>query len=57
MCFLELRPYFFRSGYMYKELLRKIKRAPLSPDQERRLRLVLERQAAWRAQRVKKNAA
>src|SRR5690242_18056203 len=52
MCFLELRPYFFRSGYMYKELLRKIKRAPLSPDQERRLRLVLERQAAWRAQRV-----
>jgi len=57
ICFLECRPYFFRSGYMYKELLRKIKRAPLSPDQERRLRLVLERQAAWRAQRVKKNAA
>jgi hypothetical protein len=24
LCFIELRPYFFRSGYMYKDLLRKL---------------------------------
>src|SRR5262249_6832563 len=30
ICFLEGRPYFFRSGYMFKALLRKVKHAPLS---------------------------
>jgi len=34
ICFLELRPYFFRSGYMFKDILRKCKRAPLSPQQD-----------------------
>jgi len=57
ICFLELRPYFFRSGYMYKELLRKIKRAPLSLEQEQRFQVVLERQALWRTQQAKKNAS
>jgi hypothetical protein len=42
---------------MYKELLRKIKHAPLSPAQADRLRVVLERQALWRARRAAKNAA
>jgi hypothetical protein len=30
ICFLECRPYFFRSGYMFKDILRKCRRAPLS---------------------------
>jgi len=29
LCFVEVRPYFFRSGYMYKDFLRKLGRAPL----------------------------
>ena len=37
ICFLEVRPYFFRSGYMVKDILRKCKRALLSPEQAFRL--------------------
>jgi hypothetical protein len=57
LCFLELRPYFFRSGYMYKALLPKVKRAPLSPEQAVRLQVVLQRHAAWRAEKTKTNAS
>jgi hypothetical protein len=57
ICFLELRPYFFRSGYMRSELLRKVKRAPLSPAQATRLAAVLERQAKWLRAKERKNAA
>jgi hypothetical protein len=49
LCFLELRPYFFRSGYIRGALKRKLKRAVLDPDQSERLRVVLERDEAWRA--------
>jgi hypothetical protein len=56
LCFLELRPYFFRSGYMYQEILRKVKRAPLRPEQSERLSQVLVRQAAWKARRAQHNA-
>jgi len=52
ICFLELRPYFFRSGYMFSQILRKVKRAPLSPQQADRLRLVIERQTEWRSKRL-----
>lgn len=48
LCFLEIRPYFFRSGYMYQELLRKIKRAPLTPVQQGRLDQVVARQSEWK---------
>ena len=48
ICFLELRPYFFRSGYMFKQILRKMKRAPLSSQQADRLQIVIARQAMWR---------
>ncbi len=41
LCFLECRPYFFRSGYMFKDVLRKTKRAPLNPTQQARLDAVL----------------
>ena len=49
ICFLELRPYFFRSGYMFKDILRKCKQAPLSKSQAARLATVVEKFAAWRA--------
>ena len=49
LVFLELRPYFFRSGYMHKKLLRYVARAPLAPAQAKRLQNVKERRAAWRA--------
>jgi hypothetical protein len=51
ICFLESRPYFFRSGYMFKAILRKVRRAPLSEDQSARLRHVLARLALWRARK------
>ncbi|MGI9205293.1 MAG: hypothetical protein ACR2Q3_14855 [Woeseiaceae bacterium] len=41
LCFLECRPYFFRSGYMFKDILRKTKRAPLNPTQQARLDAVI----------------
>jgi hypothetical protein len=51
LCFLELRPYFFRSGYMYRALMRKAKRAALSAAQGDRLKVILSRDAAWRAKK------
>jgi hypothetical protein len=56
LCFLELRPYFFRSGYMFSKLLRKVKRASLTPDQVTRLQAVLARQALWRQRKAGRNA-
>jgi hypothetical protein len=54
LCFVELRPYFFRSGYMFKELLPKLKRADLSAAERERLNAVLLAYDEWR---VKKRAA
>ncbi|MDP1270927.1 hypothetical protein, partial [Klebsiella pneumoniae] len=53
LCFLECRPYFFRSGYMFKDILRKAKKAPLSSEQRERLEHVVE---AYRLYRKRKNA-
>lgn len=49
--FLELRPYFFRSGYMHQRLLRKIKRVPLDPARAERLDEILRRAEEWKARR------
>jgi hypothetical protein len=49
LCFAECRPYFFRSGYMFKELLSKLKRADLSQDQAERFKRVLSAYDAWKA--------
>jgi hypothetical protein len=49
ICFLECRPYLFRSGYIFTTILRRAKRAPLSPEQSSRLQLVIAKRAAWRA--------
>ena len=51
LCFVECRPFFFRSGYMFKDLLRKLKRAPLDPASAARLALVLEAYADYRERR------
>ena len=48
LCFVEIRPYFFRSGYMFKELLPKLKRANLSSEQRERLACVLLAYQDWR---------
>jgi hypothetical protein len=48
VCFLECRPYFFRSGYMFKDILRKCRRAPLSPQQAARLKAMEQKLADWR---------
>jgi hypothetical protein len=48
LCFLELRPYFFRSGYMYQIFLRKMKRAALTQNQSERFKAVLARVEEWR---------
>jgi hypothetical protein len=55
LCFLELRPYFFRSGYMFNTLLRRMKQLPLTPTQKKRLDAVRERQAAWKALKAQRN--
>ncbi|MBL0226598.1 MAG: hypothetical protein IPQ16_13805 [Geobacteraceae bacterium] len=51
ICFLETRPYFFRSGYMFKTILRKAKRAPLNKDQQERLEAVQKRFDEYRKHR------
>lgn len=38
--FIEVRPYFFRSGYMYVRLLRYLNNAPLSESQRERYLVV-----------------
>lgn len=48
LCFLECRPYFFRSGYMFKKILKKVKHASLSPSQSERLEEVKEKLAEWK---------
>lgn len=54
ICFLEVRPYFFRSGYMFKDILRMCKRAPLSPEQAARLEVVKEKLAEWKRRKLLK---
>jgi hypothetical protein len=51
ICFLELRPYFFRSGYMFDAILRKAKHAPLSLEQLARLQWVTDKVQALKAAR------
>lgn len=51
LCFLEVRPYFFRSGYHWKTILQKCKRAQMSDEQAERFRDLLERYKTWRSLR------
>jgi hypothetical protein len=54
ICFLEVRPYFFRSGYMFKDILRKCRQAPLTPNQTARLKAIEERLLKWRERKLAK---
>jgi len=51
LCFVETRPFFFRSGYMYKDLLRKLKHAPIDAANAKRLESILQAYAEYRRQR------
>ncbi len=42
LAFLEVKPYFFRSQYIRTKLIRLLKHAALSGQQEERLKKVLE---------------
>jgi hypothetical protein len=55
LCFLEARPYYFRSGYMWNELLKKSKRFPMSDEQSSRLQGLLKRYEEWKAERGEKS--
>ena len=48
LCFLEVRPYFFRSGYQWKTILQKCKRAPLSGEQAERFAQLLDKYTLWK---------
>jgi hypothetical protein len=48
LCFLEVRPYFFRSGYLWKDILRKCKRAPMSKEQSERFAVFLDKYTEWK---------
>jgi hypothetical protein len=48
ICFLELRPYFHRSGYMFKDILRKLRKAPLSAQQQARFKQIETSVTKWR---------
>lgn len=48
VCFLEVRPYFFSSGYLFTRILKRCNRAPLTEEQAARVRAVKERLAEWK---------
>ena len=54
LCFIELRPYFFRSGYMYKDILRKLNKAPLKPDDQSRYEIVKSAYLEYRSKKPNK---
>ncbi len=49
LTFLEVRPYFFRSGYMWKTLLKRVQRVPMGAKQQARMQKILDAYAAYRA--------
>jgi hypothetical protein len=51
LTFLEVRPFFFRSGYMWKNILQRCKRAPMSVEQAGRFAILLERYNGWKKAR------
>jgi hypothetical protein len=48
LAFLELRPYFFRSGYMRTKLLRLLKRATLTLERRKRLEKIVTKEREWK---------
>jgi hypothetical protein len=54
ICFLELRPYFFRSGHMFKAILPRCRRAPLTSEQAARLKTIEQKLVEWRKRKLSK---
>ncbi|MFL4596757.1 hypothetical protein ACJ6WI_05720 [Stenotrophomonas maltophilia] len=52
LTFLEVRPYFFRSGYMWKTLLKRAQRVPMGAKQQARMQRILDAYGAYRAGRL-----
>ena len=50
--FIELRPYFYRSGYMFKDFIRVLKNCPLSEGQRKRYDRVKVKYDAYREKRT-----
>jgi hypothetical protein len=48
ICYLECRPYFHRSGYLFNVILKRTKRAPLSDQHQSRLQQVIDKRDEWR---------
>ena len=57
ICFLECRPYFFRSGYMFKDILRRCRRAPMSPQQTARFKVIEVKLADWKQRKLSSKKA
>lgn len=55
LCFLEVRPYFFRSGYMWKDLLQKCKGIPMSTEQAERFSTLLKKYEEYKLDRDHKS--
>ncbi|KRG51839.1 hypothetical protein ARC23_08675 [Stenotrophomonas beteli] len=51
LTFLEVRPYFFRCGYMWKTLLKRVRQVSMGTKQHVRLQKILDAYAAYRATR------
>jgi hypothetical protein len=51
LCFLEVRPYFFRSGYHFKAILQKCKHAPMQGEQAERFAVLLAKYREWKKAR------
>ncbi len=51
LCFIEVRPYFFRSGYMYNDFLRVLKNCDLTELQRLRYDRVRDAYLAYRRRR------
>ena len=49
--FLEVRPYFIRSGYLYKDLMRVLRNCPLSQAQRRRYDDMVQQYSDYRDRR------
>jgi len=52
ICFLECRPYFFRSGYMFKDILRRCRKTPLTSEQTARLKVIEQKLLEWRQRKL-----
>ena len=54
LAFLEIRPYFFRSGYMFKDYIRVLRTCPLSDTQRDRYNVVKATYDVYRDQRKRR---